>query len=228
MNQDINDLAETTIANELSNLMRGEQERVKANATLLGDPQLISGVKIGFKGLAKRRNGGYFVTGCIHTIDDGGYKVRLEMYQASHISKGVNSVSTTTTKEDVAKKAKELKDKKITQHPNKEAIAMRGYYLKTDFLKEGFELAAELIDRDWNIKMPGTIYKLTYHDEQGQHEEFIKIPVNPDGTAPTNPMKAFGYDALYDLFGVHDPVKIYMNFLDPKNVIRVTDTRQSF
>ena len=212
--QDITDFAEVTLENGIKNLMRGEQERVKAKAKLLGDPQMVSGVKVTFLGLAKRRCGNYFLTGCVHTIDQGGYIMDFEMYFVGDISNGVNTIKTTTSKDKVTDKANSIKDKKISQHTNSTDIKNRGYYLKTDFLKEEFELAAEKVDREWNVKMPGMFYKLSFNNSAFPEKSkivIIKIPANPDGSMPQDPLKAFGYEALYDLLGCHDQMRVFLD-----------------
>jgi len=204
----LNEVKET-MENQLKNLKRGEQEKIKAHATILGDPQITSGVKVSFKGLSNRRNGSYFLTGCIHEIDpSSGFTCKFEMYFVGDISQAVNTVETTTSKGDIEKKAKDLKDKKITLNPNYQEIRKRGYYLKTDFLKENWEIEAEKVDKNWNVEIPGTFYDLAFTKRDGTISTYrIKIPITTNGKTQ-NPFKAFGYDAIYDLLGCHDELYV--------------------
>jgi hypothetical protein len=193
------------IENEIKNLRRGEQEQVKAHATVLGDPQITSGVNVMMAGLAKRRNGKYFLTGCIHDITpSGGYLTKFEMYAVGDISIGVNTNETTVTKTDITKKAKDIKTKKNEAHPTWAEIQKRGYFLKTDYVHDAWEEEADKVDREWNIKMPGTFYQLTFTRKDGTQRVYrIKIPIHTNGKTQ-QPIEAFGYEALYDMLGCHD------------------------
>ena len=217
--------SQDTIKNEIANLRRGEQEKTKANAKILGDPQMVSGIKVAFKGLAKRRCGDYFITACTHTIDSGGYTTKLDMYWIAGISIGVDTVTTKSSKKDLTKKAGDIKESKIHSHPDSTEIIKRGYYLRSDFVKGDFELKAERIDKDWNKKMPGNFYWLTYHQKDGDLVGYvIKLPLT-DPIVADYPLQAFGYDALYDLLGCHDEMQVMSNIelqkMDP------LDTRNS-
>jgi hypothetical protein len=208
----LEEFADTTIENELSNLRRGEQEMPKAVAKVLGDPQLVSGRKVVFQGLAKRRCGSYFITSCTHTIDQSGYITKIEAYWVGDISVGVNTVKTELTTEDLVKKANEIKEKKLKLNPNASAIKERGYYLRSDFVKGELEQKFERVDKDWDKKMPGAFYLLVYKDsDTGKVSEYrIKIPMQPNGKLD-DPFRAFGYDAIYDLVGCHNELKVQMN-----------------
>ena len=210
VNPFLEDLKQST-ENEIAALRRGEQERTKANAKILGDPQMVSGVNVVFQGLAKRRCGTYFITTCTHTIGSEGYTTKLEMYWIGGISVGVNTVETQVSKGDITKKAKELKDTKVKMNPNYWEITKRGYYLRTDFVKGTLELRCERVDKDWNKKMPGMFYRLIYKDPTDPNAEphvyIIRIPLTGDNTGDY-PLEAFGYDALYDLVGCHDELKV--------------------
>jgi hypothetical protein len=209
---ELEEFATDTIGNEIANLKRGEQERTKANAKILGDPQMVSGVKVVFQGLAKRRCGGYFITACVHTIGQEGYTTKLDMYWIGDISTGVHTVSTTLSKDDLTKQSKDQKAKKVSMNPNSNDIKKRGYYLKSDFIKGDWELRAEKVDKDWDKKMPGAFYLLTYKDkDKGTITTYkLKVPMNPNGKLD-DPFKAFGFDALYDLTGCHDPIRFLMS-----------------
>ena len=207
----LNETAEA-VENEIKNLRRGEQEQVKAHATVLGDPQITSGVRVLMAGLATRRNGAYFLTGCIHEIQPGqGYKTKFEMYATAEISQAVNTLESTTEKGDIATKAKEIKGKKIKVFSNWDEIQARGYFLKSDYIKEDWDIKASKIDRDWDVKMPGTFYRLRFTRRDGQVFTYqIKVPITTGGYTQ-DPLKAFGYDAIYDMLGCHDELWVRMN-----------------
>lgn len=74
--------------NLLNAVKNGSTEIVKATCRVIGDPHLISGDSLEFKGLSNKRNGKYFLTSCNHTINESGFIINTEMYRIADIPGG--------------------------------------------------------------------------------------------------------------------------------------------
>jgi len=173
-------------AKSLYDQLRREEEtaRFKVEATIVGDPFIMSSYTVKISGLSEYDNGTYFIESCTHKIGPNGYTVDLEMVGIRHVSLGYSAFEHKIDNSEIKKT--------LEQKLNIKGIKGKKVYIKYyDYdKKKNVEIEAisdvdnfaDFLKKYTKLQEPNKSYKLDKMNQDGN--KVIKNVVISDSDKP--------------------------------------------